>query len=147
MKFKYLVNIFLIGTFFVCAFLFHSFFISTPSYEEKTVEIPRGYGLSSIAKLLVNEGVIKDKNMFLIYSKLSGSGSNLKAGEYLFESGLTIKGVFDKLEKGDVILRKVTIPEGLNIKEIAEILEKNKVVSKKSFIELARSEETYQKIL
>ncbi len=144
-KFKLLISAFTIFLLLIVCFGFYSFFIKTNSEEQTIVEIPRGYGLNSIASLLEKNNIVNNKRTFIAYSYLLGSGSTLKAGEYEFEPGLTINQVFDKLKKGDVILRKVTIPEGLNVNEIGEILEKNKVVSKNSFLELASNTEYAKK--
>ncbi|MGH7884235.1 MAG: endolytic transglycosylase MltG [Thermodesulfobacteriota bacterium] len=123
------------------SFFYYSFYFERFSKQEINVDIPRGYGLNLIANLLEKNEVVRNKKLFIAYALINGSGNKLKAGEYFFDPSITIKEVFDKLENGDVIIRKVTIPEGLNINEIGKILEKNKVVSKNDFVALAASEE------
>lgn len=131
----------------ITCILFHSFYIKRSTNELITVEIPRGFGLNSIAGLLEKNDVVSNKKLFVIYSYLNGSGNSLKAGEYEFDPGLTIKQVFDKLHEGDVKLTKVTIPEGLTIKEIGEILENKKVVSKNEFVSLANNSDYTRKFI
>lgn len=127
------------------SFFYYSFYLDRFSKQQINVDIPRGYGLKLIANLLEKKDIIRNKQLFIAYAIVNGSGNKLKAGEYAFDTAVTIKEVFDKLRSGDVILRKVTIPEGLNIIEIGEILEKSKVVSKKEFVSLAGGGEFSQK--
>lgn len=122
-------------------FSYHAFYLDSVSDSEVTVEIPRGYGLNSIAALLERKGIVRSKDTFRAFVFLGGFSNNLKAGEYVFDPGVTISDISEKLKSGDVVQYKVTIPEGFNIYEIADALEKNRVVSKKDFLSLAFSTE------
>src|SRR5688572_19421587 len=101
-------------------FLFwaNSLYNAAGSYTEpKHVVIAKGSGVSGILKQLEKEGVISNPLVIRIYAKLTGV-SYLKYGEYIFEPGLSPAEVLAKLGAGDVVERKITIPEGKTVYEI-----------------------------
>jgi len=101
------------------------------------VEIPPGWGLGEISRVLEHSGVVKSDKAFIIYVTFKGVQDNLQAGEYEFNRTDNLPSVIDKLVQGDVIGRKFTIPEGLTINEIASLLEKEGVLPREEFIEQA----------
>jgi len=109
-----------------------------PSVKADTVvDIPKGKGVRSIASMLEDEGVVASGRLFLYYSVASGVQNKLKAGEYEFKKGSTVSSVLDKIVKGDVLLHRVTVPEGLTVKETASLLEKNGLFSSADFLAAA----------
>lgn len=119
----------------VC-FVYFNYFI--PSNTKKVIfEISRGMGLREIASKLEEFGVVKSDKIFILLVMIKGKQSRLQAGEYEFSPGEPMSDVIEKIVRGDVIVRKITIPEGLNIYEIADLLEAKGVVSRKEFIENA----------
>jgi UPF0755 protein len=120
----------------VC-FVYFNYFV--PSNTKKViVEISRGMGLREIAAKLEECGVLKSDKFFILFVMVKGKRNRLQAGEYEFSPGESMSDVTGKIVRGDVKVRKITIPEGLNIYEIADLLEKKGVVSRKEFIEKAR---------
>lgn len=121
---------------------------SVPSVaRDTTVDINKGEGLKTIALKLRRSGVVANENLFILYVMYEGLQDRLKAGEYRFESGSTMSQIVDKLAKGDVVVYRVTIPEGLTVNEIGELLEENRVVPKDEFLELTRDKELQSKLL
>ncbi|MFQ5786976.1 MAG: endolytic transglycosylase MltG, partial [Thermodesulfobacteriota bacterium] len=115
--------------------------------EKVIVEIPRGWGLQEISRVLEHSGVVKSDKAFIIYTTIKGVQNKLQAGEYEFSPADNINSVIDKLVRGDVIVRKISIPEGLNIDEIANLLEKKGVLTKEEFIEKARNSNFAKQLL
>ena len=109
--------------------------------ETKIVEIPQGFGLSSIAKKLEGEGVIRKAEILSLPAFLSRNQGKLKHGEYVFSAGEAPYSVHRKLRRGEVLLRKVTFPEGITLAQMAGILEASQIVSRKEFLALAESSE------
>ncbi|MBM7597861.1 UPF0755 protein [Virgibacillus halotolerans] len=106
------------------------------STEEITVDIPIGSSSSTIAKLLEENGLIKDARVFRFYTKFKNE-SNFQAGEYTFKPSMTLNEFIQSLKSGKVVAKpvyKVTIPEGKSIDEIAEIYAKELPFSKKEFL-------------
>ncbi len=109
--------------------------------ETKIVEIPQGFGLSSIAKKLEAEGVIRKAEILSLPAFFSRTQGKLKHGEYVFSAGEAPYSVHRKLRRGEVFLRKVTFPEGITLAKMAGILEASQIVSRKEFLVLAKSSE------
>lgn len=100
--------------------------VVTPATE---VIIPKGAGLREIADILVENGVVRDKSWFVLYARIYRLSGLLKAGEYGFEGDVSIADAAEKLVKGEVIVRAVTIPEGKTLVEIKQILLGNPYLS------------------
>jgi UPF0755 protein len=90
-----------------------------PLGETKYVLIKQGSGVSQIAQKLYGEKVISNP---LIFKAMARFSDTLKAGEYEFPAGITMKAAMEKLQEGEVYSRKFTIPEGLTSYQIVKIL-------------------------
>jgi UPF0755 protein len=111
--------------FAVAAGIFYWRAMTTPfgDYPEpKRVEIRKGIHSRSITRLLQREGVLRDDFVPLIYLKTIRRGASLKAGVYEFREPMSPVAVLDKIIRGDVIQKSVTIREGLDRFAIAEIM-------------------------
>lgn len=93
-----------------------------PLDRERTVVIPRGAGIRDVAELLRRERVIDIPMVFVAGAAVSGKTSGVKAGEYLFDPGVSMSEVLDTLVEGRSIQHVVTIPEGLTSQQIVERL-------------------------
>ncbi len=94
------------------------------SQEDKTLVIANGSSLKSIAYNLSNAGIIKHPELFYIILRVNGAGNSLKAGEYSFPAGISPVDAFEKLANADVIVHKITIPEGLMTFQILKHIQK-----------------------
>lgn len=83
-----------------------------PLAEGKTIVIARGAGVNHIAATLDREGVIKSGLVFKIAARVTGEQAWFKAGEYEFPARIAMRDAMAKIVSGDVVLRKITIPEG-----------------------------------
>jgi UPF0755 protein len=90
--------------------------------ETRYFVIEPGKGVNQIASALADEGIIADAFIFRAAARITEAHRSLKAGEYEFPAGISMQGVLEKLEKGDVFLRKFTIPEGLTSWQIVQII-------------------------
>lgn len=111
-----------------------------------SVMVPKGAGLNKTAALLAKEKVIDDARWFVLYARVYGLESRLKAGEYDFSGGVSLKTIAEKLVSGDVIVRSVTIPEGKALAEIKKIVAENPYLSGEITLALKEGEilpETY----
>lgn len=94
-----------------------------PLQQEARVHIEPGKGPRSIASSLEKAGVISSAETFVMAVRIMDLDSTLKAGEYAFEPGISLRAVINKLALGDTENRTVTIPEGWTVKEIMAKLE------------------------
>ncbi len=81
---------------------------------KQDVEVRKGLRTASILRHLQEQGIVRDPYVPLIYMKLIRRGESLKAGLYEFTNPTSAADVVDKLVRGDVILKSVTIREGLD---------------------------------
>ncbi len=93
-----------------------------PLTADTAVVIPRGTGVQGIAQRLADAGVIGHPLELVIASRLRGDGAKLRAGEYLFTGGISLKAALDLIISGKVIVHRVTVPEGLTSWQIVERL-------------------------
>jgi UPF0755 protein len=93
-----------------------------PLSGARTIVIPPHTGVAGIAELLAEQGVIRRAWAFELGAKLSGRGSDLKAGEYEFPVGASALQVMDVLAAGKTVKHKLTIPEGLTSAEVVALV-------------------------
>lgn len=86
------------------------------------IEISRGTTPAQIISRLHSEGIIGREWPLLVYLKLTGAGTRLKAGEYRFPSPISPLGVLRKLEEGGQRLSRFTVIEGWTRWDIAASL-------------------------
>lgn len=95
-----------------------------------------GSSTRAIAAELERAGVVRSSRAFLIlhYARRR----TLKAGEYRFDHADHALAVYDRLARGDVFFRSVTLPEGFNIFDIAAAIEAAGLGSRQDFLAVAR---------
>jgi len=105
---------------------------------ESTVDvvIPAHSSISEIEHLLTEKKVIRDNRRFSMLVMLTGTAKKLRAGEYRFKGGRRPLEIIDRLRKGKVLYRPVTIPEGTDTEKIADILAAEGWVDRTRFLEL-----------
>ncbi len=95
-----------------------NFYGKGPNADETTVVLPRGAGVSKIAKTLDEAGVISSPFVFRSGVRITGNSRGLKAGEYLIPGRTSPRGVMDLLLAGRTVLHRLTIAEGLTVAEV-----------------------------
>lgn len=95
---------------------------SGPLLHVVNVVVPKGASLNMVAAKLEEAQVIDKAWLFKIMARVNGLAKHLKAGEYQFEPGVSLKQAMDKISKGEVFLRKITIPEGLTSGQIMYLI-------------------------
>ena len=94
-----------------------------PLAAERALVIPRG-GTEAIAGALKEAGIIADARHFLIASQITKGAGPLRAAEFAFPAGVSLKQVLEILREAKPIQRRVTIPEGLSALQIQALLDK-----------------------
>jgi UPF0755 protein len=107
--------------------------------DEVFVDVPAGTGVGAIGRRLIEAGVVRNDVEFILAMRLHGRGRTLKAGEYRFSGELRASEVVDKLARGDVYLRPITIPEGLNAAEMADIVVAHDLGTREAFLAATRN--------
>ena len=104
-----------------------------PEAGEATFFIESGMSRRAIADRLAEQGVLRFRWPFLLYA-YAQPGRTLKAGEYLFDRPLSAADVFGKLERGEVHLHPLVIPEGYTRWDIADEVARLGLASRAAFL-------------
>jgi UPF0755 protein len=91
--------------------------------EPRTIVITRHTGLSDIASVLTERGIIRHRRSFEIGATFLGRGSALMAGEYEFPAGTSALQAMEIIAGGKTLKHRLTIPEGLTSAEILAVLQ------------------------
>jgi UPF0755 protein len=87
--------------------------------EAVVVELPRGMDAASMLERLNEAGVVRHPTLLRVWLAVRGGATGLKAGEYRFDRPVSDLSALDKLQRGEVLLHPVTVPEGLDLEEVA----------------------------
>jgi len=86
------------------------------------IMIPKGASSTKIADILKQHDVIVSALAFRLKLRLDGNGGLLRRGLYRFARPATMAQVIERLQRGDVMHFKVTVPEGLRTDEVIQLL-------------------------
>jgi UPF0755 protein len=111
--------------------------VAPGSDELVLVVIPPGASTREVADLLYAGGVIKDATFFRYYAQYKKVDAQLQGGEYELSRALTPDQILTKLSRGEVLVRRFTVPEGLTVAEIADLLAEKKLVAREAFLAAA----------
>ncbi len=101
------------------------------------VDLPTGTSAQSMAGDLKRAGVIRSRDAFLLLRMLKGG--RLKAGEYRFTESASAAEIYDRIARGDVYTRAVTIPEGFNLFDIANAVQNSGLATREAFLAAAHT--------
>ena len=100
---------------------------------------PPGSSSKAIAAELERAGVLRSRFAFdLLHYAMPKK--KLKAGEYRFVRAASGIDVFQRIARGDVLIRTVVVPEGYNVFEIAAAIEVAGLGKKEDFLAVATHE-------
>jgi UPF0755 protein len=105
----------------------HAYSARGPLEASKIVNIGKG-STRDVADLLHRQGVIDSTTLFLIVAQTPGNRDKLRAGEYQFPAGASMREVMDIIGSGKVVQHAVTIPEGLTSEQVVERLKAEDVL-------------------
>lgn len=127
------------------AFLLGQFWLFTtrPITPPKTarLSISPGMTITQTADLLEKNGIITSAANFRLLTRLKNGEGAIKIGIYDFSKAARPGEILRRLLAGDIVLRRITIPEGFALKEIAARLENLGYGPKQEFLRLSRDRE------
>lgn len=86
------------------------------------VEITRGAGMRHAAGALEAAGIVDNARAFELLARLLGGDQPIRYGIYAFAPGMGWGDIVSKLQRGDVVVLHITIPEGMPSVLVAERL-------------------------
>ena len=87
-----------------------------------TLIIEKGVTLNTISNNLNNIGVINNEEVFKLFVRLSNYEKSIKAGQYKISNNTSIKDILVKLDSGQIIQNRLTIPEGITNAMVFEMI-------------------------
>ncbi|HEY1963740.1 MAG TPA: endolytic transglycosylase MltG, partial [Acidobacteriaceae bacterium] len=119
-----------------------SWFVLAPAgpHLETFVQIAPGTSSKGMGRLLEERGIIRSRYAFDIVRMIKHG--TLKAGEYRFDHPASVFTVYDRLRRGDVYYRVVTVPEGYNLFDIATAVEAAQLATREDFLAAAHTDTT-----
>ncbi len=102
-----------------------------PLTAPAVVVVPNSAGTGAIADLLERNGVITDATTFSLVVKLSNQVERLKAGEYEFPPGVSMKEAMTIIAEGRAVQHRLTFPEGWSSEQIVRRLQEDSILSGK----------------
>ncbi|MBN1755558.1 endolytic transglycosylase MltG [bacterium] len=125
LKGKLLLDLLIILVLIILGLMITALFVVNPQISDtnkRLLSIPKGYNTRKIATEVENAGLVKNRSVFIIWSKILGKDQSFHAGEYVFTEPLSVYGLIKRLSRGGSFSRNITIPEGLNIYQIGGLL-------------------------
>jgi UPF0755 protein len=100
------------------------------------IEVPYGASVRDIADILYSDQWIPSVTTFKLLTRLTHSRGPIRAGEYELTSDLSPWQILMHLREGDVVLHKVTIPEGLRSADAMAIVAQRLPLSEDRLVKL-----------
>ena len=102
--------------------------------EERLFRVEKGAGLSQVAESLEEAGLIRSARILVLVAKYHKRGDTLYAGHYLLSPNMPALDILAKIEAGEVVTVRVTIPEGFTVKQIARTLAEDGLADETRFL-------------
>src|SRR5215213_796993 len=122
------------------AYLWLTSTISEPvehAASDRVILVEPAMAPPAIISRLSEAGIVHNPAALRLYLRMRGSGGQLKAGAYKFDSPISPLQAVEKIQRGEVAFERVTIPEGFNRFDIAETLAaKTGLATEKEFLTL-----------
>lgn len=113
-----------------------SYFNAPPSGMKDVIfSIHEGETLNKVAGRLREQNLVRHEKFFVMTAYIFGD-AKVMTGKYRISGGMTSRRIVQRICEGEILRRKVTIPEGFNIYEIAERLSENGITDAGEFVRL-----------
>lgn len=129
--FNFLMTMALFGAIAFVGIIWHGkseFDAPGPLAESTTFTVPKGATFASIVSGLEAKNIIKKQGPLRVFTRgvrAAGQGSALKAGEFAFTPGMSMRAVMEQLTQGKAIEYSITFPEGWTSFRIMERIAAN----------------------
>lgn len=143
-------------TFLIVIFLMFFVFmfsLSAAGDESDTVNfvVENGESKDIIVENLKDAGLIRSKYATLLYILISGN-TNIQAGNYEFNRGMSTQDIISSLASGDIIDSKkastrITFKEGIRLEEYMELLAENTDLEYENIIEEVNNPEFLETLI
>jgi UPF0755 protein len=84
-----------------------------PLAEPRAVVVPKGAGVARIGQILEDGGIVANRRLFAVFTRIDGIAPRLRAGEFAFVPGASMREAARHLALGQPVQRRLTVAEGL----------------------------------
>ncbi|MGX7092757.1 endolytic transglycosylase MltG [Hutsoniella sourekii] len=114
------------------------------------VTIPIGSSSNDIAKILEEQGIVKNGKLFSYYLKFNNN-QELQAGHYQFNPSMPADQVVSTLQAGGEPIfvdadTKLTVIEGMQLEDIANLVDENTAISKEEFMNTVNDQDFIRRL-
>lgn len=92
------------------------------------VDLKAGSSLRSISQQLVDQGILHEPWSFVLLVRAFGKASEVKAGNYLINSGISHYDLFETLTRGNTMQASITFIEGWTFSQMRDALNRNEFI-------------------
>jgi UPF0755 protein len=93
------------------------------------IVVPRGAGVSSIGRMLEEEGHVRFAPVFRLAAMIYGGDRPMQAGEYEIPAGASPRTLVTMMVEGRALLHSITFAEGLTSDAVARVIAESEVLS------------------
>lgn len=97
--------------------------------DGRVIEIAPGATLRGVAGELTADGALAHPRWLVLYGRLRGLATEIKAGEYRLEPGTTPRAALERFVSGDTLLHEFTIVEGWTAAQALAVLQRDPAVT------------------
>ena len=94
-----------------------------PGTEEVYVTVLPGDTPRAVARKLVEQGVLTEPWSFYVWARAQYKNQTIKTGDYKIVPGDSVKTILAKMQRGEVVLFNITVPEGWTFKQFRQALD------------------------
>ncbi len=107
--------------------------------------VGKGESLYKVSDNLYEKGYIKSPLLMKLISRIMGTESRIRTGQYMIMPGMSTYDIHSLLVSGTGVLYKVTIPEGLTASGIASVLDEKGITARDDFLEAVKNTDIIRK--
>ncbi len=100
--------------------------------SERSLMVERGTWFGAFARQLAEEGLIDDPLWLRIEAKLNPSITQIRAGEYRLEPGMSLRQLLERVLAGDTVDYSFTFIEGMNFRQLMMALASSEVLEQRA---------------
>ncbi|AMP20725.1 hypothetical protein AZF37_05640 [endosymbiont 'TC1' of Trimyema compressum] len=118
---------------------FYVYFLPPNVNGEVSIMINEGDSLDTIGTTLMDNDVIKSKQMFILYSRMKGDSADFKSGTFIIKRPISLESLNKQLKEIPAAEQgvKITIPEGYSISQISKPFANSGLMDKDTFLAIA----------
>ena len=94
--------------------------------------LPQGTAYSSMVNLLADRGWVSKPIILKLYGRINPQATDIKAGEYRFEEGMTLAESLSMMRLGDVVRHQLTLVEGWTVAQLLRYLDAQELLEKQA---------------